>query len=219
MMICLLAAASATAAAQPVHGPEGDRYQRNRVGDLPGKRSDAERGRAWIEEQRRTRNQAETHEQEMRRERRIREQLSTRPYDGEWDERVRQRAGGANVPREGSQPPLGLAVDDRNSPRRHWRADWRSDRRYDWRTHRERNRWIFNLGNYRDPFGWTYRRFDVGRRLWPEHYSARYWLDDPWQYRLPPAYPGTRWIRYHGDTILVDTWTGEVIDVVYGVFW
>jgi Ni/Co efflux regulator RcnB len=38
-------------------------------------------------------------------------------------------------------------------------------------------------------------------------------------YRLPPAYPGTQWIRYYDDALLVDIWTGEVVDVVYDFFW
>jgi Ni/Co efflux regulator RcnB len=122
-------------------------------------------------------------------------------------------------PREGTQPPVRLTRADRDSPRNHWRGDWRSDRRYDWRRHRDRNRSIFRIGIYYDPFGWNYRRHNVGWRLWPDYYSARYWLDDPWQYRLPPAYPGTRWIRYHNDALLVDVWTGEVVDVIYNFFW
>ena len=50
-------------------------------------------------------------------------------------------------------------------------------------------------------------------------YSQRYWIGDPWQYRLPPAYPGTQWVRYYNDVLLVDVYTGEVIDVIHGFFW
>jgi hypothetical protein len=49
--------------------------------------------------------------------------------------------------------------------------------------------------------------------------AAARWLSDPWMYRLPPAYAGTRWIRYYNDALLVDTWTGEVFDVIYDFFW
>ena len=41
----------------------------------------------------------------------------------------------------------------------------------------------------------------------------------PWQYRLPPAYGPYRWVRYHNDAVLIDTYTGEVEDVIYGFFW
>jgi Ni/Co efflux regulator RcnB len=112
-----------------------------------------------------------------------------------------------------------IARDDRDSPRNHWRGDWRSDHRYDWRRHRDRNRSIFRIGVYFDPFGWNYRRYNVGWRLWPDYYSSSYWIHDPWMYRLPAAYPGTRWIRYHDDALLVDSWSGEVIDVIYSFFW
>jgi hypothetical protein len=36
---------------------------------------------------------------------------------------------------------------------------------------------------------------------------------------VPPAPPGTRWIRYYNDALLVDMWSGEVIDVIHGFFW
>ncbi len=168
-------------------------------------------------EERRVRNPADAAVDEARRERWQRDRRASRPNDGIWDEQRRARSGW--TPREGSQPPARLARADRDSPRSHWRRDWRNDRRHDWRRHRDRNRSAFRIGLYYDPFGWNYRQFNVGWRLWPDYYSARYWIDDPWQYRLPSAHPGTRWIRYHNDALLVDVWTGEVIDVVYGFFW
>jgi Ni/Co efflux regulator RcnB len=50
-------------------------------------------------------------------------------------------------------------------------------------------------------------------------YSNRYWISDPWQYRLPHPFPGTRWVRYYDDVLLVDLYTGEVVDVIYDFFW
>ena len=49
--------------------------------------------------------------------------------------------------------------------------------------------------------------------------SQRYWINDPYQYRLPYAPEGTRWIRYYNDVLLVDTWSGEVVDVIHDFFW
>ena len=110
--------------------------------------------------------------------------------------------------------------DGRHAGRhRDWTRDWRSDRRYDWRRWRERNRTRFHLGFYFDPFGWNYRRYSIGSYLYPSYYSSRYWLDDPWSYRLPPAWGPYRWVRYHNDALLIDTWTGEVVDVIYNFFW
>lgn len=108
----------------------------------------------------------------------------------------------------------------RDGDRRRWdRHSWRGDRRYDWRRWRDRNRSIFRLGLYIDPFGWGYNRWGIGSRLYPNYYRSSYWINDPWQYRLPHAYPPYRWVRYHNDALLVDTWSGEVVDVIYNFFW
>ncbi|HXG80207.1 MAG TPA: RcnB family protein, partial [Sphingomicrobium sp.] len=54
---------------------------------------------------------------------------------------------------------------------------------------------------------------------WPSHYHSRYWLHDPWYYRLPPAYGPYRWVRYWNDALLVNVHTGEVVDVIHNFFW
>jgi len=130
-----------------------------------------------------------------------------------------------SIPREGAQPPLPTSTRQSrtnrwsNATAQHWRNHWRSDRRYDWRGHRRRHSSLFNFGFYYDPFGWNYRRYSIGSRLWPSYYRSSYWLNDPWQYRLPYAPPGYRWIRYYDDAVLVDTWDGQVVDVIYNFFW
>jgi hypothetical protein len=108
---------------------------------------------------------------------------------------------------------------DGNHDGRRWSSNWRSDHRYDWRNYRNRYRSVFHLGRYNDPFGYGYRRFSIGFSLFPGYYSSNYWLNDPYQYRLPPAYGPYRWVRYYNDALLVDTYTGEVVDVIYGFFW
>jgi len=114
---------------------------------------------------------------------------------------------------------------DRRGDRRDWRRDWnrtswRNDHRYDWQSWRYRNRSLFRLSPYYSPFrNHRYSRFSIGLFLQPSYYSQRYWLSDPWQYRLPYAPPGTQWVRYYNDVLLVDTWSGEVIDVIYDFFW
>ena len=123
----------------------------------------------------------------------------------------------SRIPRQGTQPPISAAA--RRLVNHHWRGDWRNDRRYDWRRHRSRYSSLFNFGFYRDPFGWGYQPFSIGWRMWPSYYSRSYWLSDPWQYRLPYAPPGYRWIRYYDDAILVDTWDGQVVDVIRNFFW
>ena len=100
-----------------------------------------------------------------------------------------------------------------------WSNNWRHDRRYDWSSYRNRHRSIFHLGFYNDPFGWNYRSWSIGSFLYPSFYGSRYWLNDPWQYRLPPAYGPYRWVRYWDDALLVNIYTGEVVDVMHNFFW
>ena len=38
-------------------------------------------------------------------------------------------------------------------------------------------------------------------------FGQQYWINDPCEYRLPYAPPGTRWVRYWNDALLVDMYT------------
>jgi len=108
---------------------------------------------------------------------------------------------------------------DRNW-RNDWNRSWRNDRRYDWNRWRYSNRNIFHIGPYYSPYrSYGYNRFDIGFFLEPLFFSRNYWIGDPWQYRLPPAPPGTQWVRYYNDVLLVDVYSGEVIDAIYDFFW
>jgi Ni/Co efflux regulator RcnB len=99
-----------------------------------------------------------------------------------------------------------------------WNRDWRNDRRYDWRRYRDSHRSIFHIGIYYDPFGYGYQPFDIGYRLYPSYFGQQYWID-PGMYQLPYPPPGTVWVRYWDDALLVDTYSGEVIDVIRNFFW
>jgi Ni/Co efflux regulator RcnB len=123
----------------------------------------------------------------------------------------------SNTPRPGTQPPL--RAESRRTPAVQWSTNWRHNNRYDWQNYRHHHRSHFHLGFYFDPFGWGYQPFQIGWRLWPAYYSSRYWINDPWSYRLPYAPPGYQWVRYWNDALLVDTWTGEVVDVIPNFFW
>ncbi len=103
---------------------------------------------------------------------------------------------------------------------RAWNRDWRRDRRYDWQSYRNSNRHIYRPGRYYAPYsGYYYRPLSIGFMLDSMFYSSRYWIDDPWQYRLPEVYGPYRWIRYYDDALLVDIYTGEVVDVIQDFFW
>jgi hypothetical protein len=123
----------------------------------------------------------------------------------------------SNTPREGTQPPL--RTQSRRYSGSNWSTNWRHNDRYNWRDYRNRHRSTFHVGLYYDPFGWNYRPYQIGWRLWPSYYSNRYLINDPYSYRLPYAPPGTTWVRYWNDAILVDTFSGEVIDVIRDFFW
>jgi Ni/Co efflux regulator RcnB len=100
-----------------------------------------------------------------------------------------------------------------------WNRDWRNNRQYDWRHYRDQHRSTFHLGVYYDPFGYGYRSFDIGYQLYQGYYAQQYWINDPWDYQLPPPPPGAVWVRYFNDALLVDMYSGQVVDAIHGFFW
>ena len=100
-----------------------------------------------------------------------------------------------------------------------WTNHWHNDRRYDWRSYRNQYRFVFRLGNYYDPFGYGYRPLRSGYTMYSGYYRSNYWLDDPYEYRLPPVYGPYRWVRYYDDAVLVDIYSGRVIEVIRNFFW
>lgn len=101
-----------------------------------------------------------------------------------------------------------------------WSRDWRRDNRYDWRSYRSSNRNVYRLSPYYSPYrNYSYQRLYAGSLLDSLFFGSRYWINDPWQYRLPPADGPYRWVRYYDDALLVDIYSGEVVDVIYDFFW
>ena len=108
---------------------------------------------------------------------------------------------------------------DRRDQRR-WNRGWRNDRRYDWQRYRAQNRRHYNLGRYYAPYrNYSYRRLSIGFTLGSLFFGNRYWINDPWTYRLPEVYGPYKWVRYYDDVMLVNIYTGEVVDVIYDFFW
>lgn len=95
--------------------------------------------------------------------------------------------------------------EDLNDRNRRWGRD-------DWRGYRDHNRGIYARGSWRAPF--RYNAFRPGVRIAPNYYGSRYYIADPWRYRLPPANRYQRWVRHYDDVILVDTRRGYVVDVI-----
>ncbi|MCI4591390.1 RcnB family protein [Sphingobium sp. BYY-5] len=139
--------------------------------------------------------------------------------DGRPDQRWSDNRGwnGANWNNNGRR------FDDRTrwNDQRRWDSGWRQDRRYDWNSYRNRYGDRYRIGRYYAPRGWNYgyRPFSVGIVLNSSLYANNYWLNDPYSYRLPPAYGTLRWVRYYDDALLVDVRDGYVVDVIRDFFW
>lgn len=190
----------------------GQRQVRDGTWARPGDRS-ARSGGSW--------SRSTDNRDEARRERRDDRQNYRDGYrDGrreDWrdDRRDRQQAYARGY-------RAGDRSDDRyRSDHRRWdNRGWRNDRRYDWYRYRAANRSLFRLGRYYAPFrGYSYSRISIGFRLGGPFYANRYWIHDPWRYRLPDAYGPYRWVRYYDDALLVDIYSGEVVDVIHNFFW
>ena len=110
-----------------------------------------------------------------------------------------------------------------NSSRDHRRWDhnhWRRDTRYNWSGYRSNHRDLYRAGRYYSPYSnYRYSRLNIGIFLNSGFYGNRYWINDPWQYRLPEVYGPYRWVRYYDDVLLVDIYSGEVVDVIHDFFW
>jgi Nickel/cobalt transporter regulator len=157
------------------------------------------------------RNQADT-ERQLRREYGLGERGGR---GGNWD---RDRRDGRNG--SWSDNRDNRWSGNRDGRRSNWDRSWRNNSRYDWQRYRYSNRNLFRSNPYYSPYrGYRYNRLSIGLILDSLFYSNRYWLSDPYQYRLPAAPYGTQWVRYYNDVVLVDVYTGEVLDVIENFFW
>lgn len=76
----------------------------------------------------------------------------------------------------------------------------------------------FHWGQYHRPPGWYYRRWVFGEILPAIFWTRDYWIDDFWMFDLPIPPFGYEWVRYGNDALLINTYTGEILEVEYGVF-
>ncbi|MFM6950105.1 MAG: RcnB family protein [Novosphingobium sp.] len=152
---------------------------------------------------------------------------SVRQDDRQWRERDRE-VRRDEYRREEYRRDDDHRWDNRNDRQRYtasrdyrrWDNRWRDNRRYDWYSYRRTSPSTFRGGLYYAPYrNYSYRRLNIGFFLDSLFYSNRYWITDPWQYRLPDVYGPYRWVRYYDDALLVNTYTGEVADVIYAFFW
>jgi Ni/Co efflux regulator RcnB len=111
----------------------------------------------------------------------------------------------------------GLADQHRFGAERHFARPMRDThgRRF---TFRGRTYSAFHAERYRWPRGYGYHRFYAHqffpRQFWIPDYYINDWAD--YGVYAPPY--DTQWIRYGSDLVLVNLDTGEILDVVPGVF-
>ena len=110
--------------------------------------------------------------------------------------------------------------DDR-ADRGGWNRGWRTDPRYNWQGYRRYNAQRFHAPRYFAPrgYGYGYRQWSPGLRVEPFFYGRNYWIQDFYDYRLPPPPPGAQWVRYYNDVALINVYDGTVLDVIQGFFY
>jgi Ni/Co efflux regulator RcnB len=76
----------------------------------------------------------------------------------------------------------------------------------------------YKIGPYHRPPGWTSHHWGYGDILPRAYWTSSYLLADYWLFSLevPPA--GYEWVRDGDDALLVNTDTGEILQVESGVF-
>jgi len=77
----------------------------------------------------------------------------------------------------------------------------------------------FRAPAYRRPPGYFARRWSWGQTLPVAFWARDYWLTDFYAYDLPPPPYGATWVRVGDDALLIDQYTGEIIEVDYGIFY
>jgi Ni/Co efflux regulator RcnB len=76
----------------------------------------------------------------------------------------------------------------------------------------------YRIGPYHRPAGWRAHHWGYGEILPRAYWAPQYLLSDYWLFALevPPA--GYEWVRDGDDALLINTDSGEILQVEYGVF-
>jgi len=77
----------------------------------------------------------------------------------------------------------------------------------------------FHHRGYERPSGWYPHRWRHGEFMPPFFWTQSYWLLDYWLFGLSPPPYGYVWVRDGADAVLIDRVTGEIVEVIYGVFY
>lgn len=145
--------------------------------------------------------------------------------DGSWT-RDRDDRGVARHQDDGRRDGDRRDWDRRDRDRRDW--DRRDRDRWDDRRHSrwERGRYpsvYFSPHRYRhhwrQPSGYYLHIWSYGDYLPGGWWGPDWWLVDPWDFGLPLPPPGYEWVRVGEDALMVDRFTGRIVQVVRNVFW
>ena len=125
------------------------------------------------------------------------------PHNGPPDTR-----GGDRDPRAGDHRP-DRPRDD------HGRPEWRPGAfPHSYHSHER-----FHVRPWRPPPRFLGHRWGYGEILPPVWFGPEYLIADWWDYDLPAPPPGYDWVRVGDDAVLVDEYTGRIVQVIRGLFW
>jgi Ni/Co efflux regulator RcnB len=83
-------------------------------------------------------------------------------------------------------------------------------------TAQQRYEW---QGGWTSQPGYYHRHWGYGDYLPRGWFGSDFWIGSYWFYGLPIAPFGFAWVRVGPDAVLVNLYTGLVVEVVYGLFW
>lgn len=144
-------------------------------------------------------------------------QAQTREIRRDRQELREERRDLRQARRDGDRRDIRRERRDVRDARRELRQDRRDYGRNEWRGWRNNNRAIYARGNWRSPY--RYRTFRPGIAIARHYYSPRYYINDPWRYRLPRHSGNLRWVRHYDDVLLINIRTGRVVDVIRNFYW
>jgi Ni/Co efflux regulator RcnB len=134
-----------------------------------------------------------------------------------------QAQRGASAPQGQAAPAPNRGNFGRNDNNRPGNNGYRGNARPNYsqynRAFSAPQRYRFRGPTYQRPYGWYSRRWSYGDFLPSLFWSSNYWINDFGYYGLMPPPPGTVWVRDGSDALLIDRYTGEIIQVEYNIFY
>jgi Ni/Co efflux regulator RcnB len=76
----------------------------------------------------------------------------------------------------------------------------------------------YHIGSYHRPHGWYSHHWVFGDILPALFWTQQYWISDYYDYGLADPPDGYVWVRDGDDALLVDSDSGEILQVEYDVF-